>query len=1047
MFFQRDHVSKGDEAYRKGSLSKAAAHYLKAKRYRQAAKIYEELGEFHKAADIYESRGHTLEAAQVLAAQGELKRAVSLFEKAGDFRRAAETSSKLRSFVRAGRLFEKAEMFDRAASSFGKVDELELVLRALEKESAQLRTRRRDEPEPGLDKKIRDNVSRRAETLAKIGRYLEAAELLAEHGADERAAPLFARAGRSGLAAQAYLAAGRFDDALKSIEGVGEAEDELRAEIYLRCARHADAARLFESLGRFDAAASAYEGEEAWSEAAALWEKAGVLDRAAELYLQLQRHADAGRCLIADGQAERAGDAFRTSGLHREAADAYSEAGRLLAAGESYLEAEDQDAAREAFAAVAEDHPDYGKACSQLVPLLAEGSSVDVAWQLWKEVAKKGLPIPSRERIYVEARLQEARGRYQEAETLYQKVLAESFDFRDAAERLRDVRGKVSFFSDELNEVEEAAADNPSETVSAESVSAEPVSTEPASPQPVSPEPVSPPSTPRQPTSASGSFSALPSLIDTADLPFAIREEIEPWWQGAAFFRADDRRSDREVFLVSFPLAEIGGREDGFRHAMKEVAAVRHPAILQLQEAILASDKVLLLYQPFSGRTLGRRLRTDKLAPAAALGLIAQLCEALAAAHKLGVTHQWISPRTVLTDDDDRIKLVGLGLREILADRDDTSRAYLSPEVREDGIVGPASDVFSLGLLALELLQAQLPASSNAEISSDSVGWSSEVDSAVPAPLRDLLVRAVSPQPSKRPSTEELRVALTNLGLVPGQVLADRYQILGALGSGGMSRVYRARDRDLDEELAIKTLLSSNLGSDDEERLLREVRICRKISHPNVVRVHDIGRFTGGFFVTMELLDGSGLDGIIEREAPLSLERIKKLLTEIASALAEAHRLKIIHRDLKPSNVMLCDGRVKVVDFGIARMADGSAGNLTKTGVAIGSPMYMAPEQIQGKPLTGSCDIYSLGVIAYTLLTGREPFTGETTTAVALKHLYEPPPEIRGLRPKLPDPWIELIESMLAKSPEDRPGSAHELGERLTGLPDMDIETEIDTVE
>ncbi|MEE8525009.1 MAG: protein kinase, partial [Thermoanaerobaculia bacterium] len=982
MFFNRDHVSKGDEHYRKGSLSKAAEHYLKAKRYRQAASIYEELAEFDKAADIYDRQGDSLEAAQLLAAQGEHKRAVSLFEKAGDFRHAAEASLKIRSYVRAGRLFEKAEMFSRAAECFGKVNELELVVGVLEKESAHLRARRREESDPGLEKKIRANVSRRAETLVTIGRHLEAAELLAEHGADERAAPLFARAGRPTLAAQAYLAAGRFGEALRTIEDAGDVEDELRAEIYLNCARHSDAARLFERMGRFDAAASAYEGDEAWSEAAALWEKAGSLGRAAELYLQLHRNADAGRCLAADGQPERAAEAFRKSGVHRQAADAYREAGRLLSAGESYLEAGDENAARKALEAVTEEHRDYGRASLLLVPLLAEQGSLDGARHRWQMLEKKKIPISSLERLYVEARLCEASGRYQEAETLYQKVLAERFNFRDVVGRLRDVRGKVSFSAEVLAS---AAVDERRESGSE-----------------VAPE--------HRPGPASGSFSALPSLLDTSDLPFEIREPIESWWKGAAFFRATDRRHDREVLLVSFPLAEVGGREEAFRQAMKEVAAVHHPTVLQLQEAILASDKVLLLYEPFAGETLGKRLSRHHLTPLAALNLITQLCEALAAAHKLGVTHQWISPRTVLTDDDDRIKVVGLGLREVLADRDDTSRAYHSPEVLGDGIVGPASDVFSLGLLAIELLQAQLPAahSRREALTGAAVGWPPAVEEAVSASVRDLLIRAVSTAPSARPSTEELKVALSALGLVTGQVLADRYQILGLLGSGGMSRVYRARDRDLGEEVAIKTLLSSAIGSEDEERLLREVRICRRISHPNVVRVHDLGRFLGGFFITMELLDGSGLDRLIEQEAPLGLQRVKELLTEIAGGLAEAHRLQIVHRDLKPSNVMLCDGRVKVVDFGIARMTDGSAGHVTRTGQVIGSPMYMAPEQIQGLPVSGSCDIYALGIIAYTLLTGQEPFVGETTTAIALKHLHEPPPDIRGLRPKLPAPWIEL---------------------------------------
>ena len=483
----------------------------------------------------------------------------------------------------------------------------------------------------------------------------------------------------------------------------------------------------------------------------------------------------------------------------------------------------------------------------------------------------------------------------------------------------------------------------------------------------------------------------------------------------------------------------MASRIDGFRHAMRQVQALGHPTILKLYELILASDKVLLLYEPFDGETLSRRLNSEPLPAVTSLNLIVQLAEALSTAHKLGVTHQWISPRTILIDADGRIKLVGIGLRDVLADRDETSRAYMSPEVRDEGVIGPASDVYSLGLLAVELLRARMPEGwRDRGDEPGKVEWPDDVQTAVGGSALRVLVRALASDPLKRPSTAELAAALSSAGLVPGQILADRYEILGELGRGGMSRVYKARDRAFpDEEVAIKTLLTPALGrSDDEERLMREVQICRKISHPNVVRVHDYGRFPGGIFVTMELLDGPGLDTMIERKKPLAIARVREILKGIAAALSEAHRLKIIHRDLKPSNVILVDERVKVLDFGIARMGDSSAANLTRTGEVVGSPMFMAPEQIQGQPLAGTCDLYALGVIAFTLLTGREPFLADTTTAIVMKHLHEPPPDARGLRPELPQEWVDLLAKLLAKKPTERYQSADELIGVLYQLPD-----------
>ncbi|MEO1369780.1 MAG: serine/threonine-protein kinase, partial [Acidobacteriota bacterium] len=315
------------------------------------------------------------------------------------------------------------------------------------------------------------------------------------------------------------------------------------------------------------------------------------------------------------------------------------------------------------------------------------------------------------------------------------------------------------------------------------------------------------------------------------------------------------------------------------------------------------------------------------------------------------------------------------------------------------------------------------------------VRWPAEVEKEIPSSLRLFLVRCLDKDPLARPSTAEMAAALAAIGFLPGQLLDDRYEIVREIGRGGMSRVYRAIDRDLGGDLAIKTVLTPALGrTEDEERLFREVQISRRITHTNVVRVHDLGRFPGGIFVIMELLEGPGLDEVIRDEAPVERGRVKGLLLEIASALGEVHRLQIVHRDLKPGNVILVDGRVKVLDFGIARVTDDST-HLTRTGEVIGSPLYMSPEQIQGHPLDGRCDLYALGVITYTLLSGREPFAADSPTSVVLKHLNEPPPNIKQIVPDLPDEWVALLDRMLAKKPEDRFADAEAVFEAASALP------------
>ncbi|MCH9647026.1 MAG: protein kinase [Deltaproteobacteria bacterium] len=268
-----------------------------------------------------------------------------------------------------------------------------------------------------------------------------------------------------------------------------------------------------------------------------------------------------------------------------------------------------------------------------------------------------------------------------------------------------------------------------------------------------------------------------------------------------------------------------------------------------------------------------------------------------------------------------------------------------------------------------------------------------------------------------------------------GILLAERYEIQGEVARGGMGRVYRALDRELGEVVALKTLLQP-VDSDKEEeaRLLREVQICRKITHPNIVRVYDLGRFEGGIFVTMELLEGQPLDSLLENGRQLPFAQIKGILMELLAGLEEAHSLGVVHRDLKPGNVFLTSGRLKILDFGIARM-DNVGAKLTQTGTAIGSPLYMSPEQLQGSELDGRSDLYSLGTLTYALLAGQEPFLGRQISAIFLAQLSEEPPDVRDFRPDTPLPWISFLKGLLAKKPEERYGSAKEVMDVVRTLP------------
>jgi serine/threonine protein kinase len=289
-------------------------------------------------------------------------------------------------------------------------------------------------------------------------------------------------------------------------------------------------------------------------------------------------------------------------------------------------------------------------------------------------------------------------------------------------------------------------------------------------------------------------------------------------------------------------------------------------------------------------------------------------------------------------------------------------------------------------------------------------------------------------------------VATHTRSTVPdNEVIAGRYELVEVVGTGGMSSVYKAHDRLLERNVALK-ILHPHYGDDEEyvERFRREARAVAQMSHPNIVTVIDRGEDDGQQFIVFEYVDGENLKQMVERNGPLPARRAVELGLEMAEALAFAHEHGLVHRDVKPQNVLLTpDGEAKMTDFGIARSLDVEHG-VTQTGTVLGTSNYLSPEQASGKPVTPATDVYSLGVVMFELLTAEVPFPGENFVAVAMKHINEPPPDLRELRPDVPLRLIAAIERALEKDPARRFGSmdqfAWELKQCLAemGSPDAD---------
>ncbi len=252
------------------------------------------------------------------------------------------------------------------------------------------------------------------------------------------------------------------------------------------------------------------------------------------------------------------------------------------------------------------------------------------------------------------------------------------------------------------------------------------------------------------------------------------------------------------------------------------------------------------------------------------------------------------------------------------------------------------------------------------------------------------------------------------------EVLFGRYQVLEELGEGGMGRVVRVLDTSLHEEVALKLIRA---GRAEEritlERFRNEIRLARKIAHPNVCRMFDFAESEGTPYITMEFVRGESLRHLLDRSGKLSPERTIEFALGICRGLAEAHRLGVIHRDLKPQNLMIDDeGEPKILDFGIARST--ATSGMTRAGTLVGTPEYMSPEQAEGIEADERSDIYALGVILYEMVVGRPPFVGDTPIAVAMKHKTEPPPRLNSLLAMMPAALARVIVTCLQKRPADR---------------------------
>src|SRR6266545_1548916 len=463
----------------------------------------------------------------------------------------------------------------------------------------------------------------------------------------------------------------------------------------------------------------------------------------------------------------------------------------------------------------------------------------------------------------------------------------------------------------------------------------------------------------------------------------------------------------------------------------------------------------------FPGETLKARIERGPLPLARALDVAVQISSGLAAAHRRGIVHGDVKPGNILVSPGERVKVVDFGIGQL--EEAPGATPYRSPEQLRGEPVDARSDIWSLGAVLFEMLTGKglFQDDSDREpvqrILEDAPLPLAERLIRVPLAVQRIVERALAKSPNARYATIEemsadllaidttgipddvapaLDETVTNVQLAAGPPrlsgrTVSHFRIGEPLGSGGMGVVYQAEDTRLGRPVALKFLAPERVRDPAAKvRFFTEARAASALDHSNLCTILEVGESEDGLlFLAMPRYDGESLERRIAR-GPMPVEQALDLAVQAASGLAKAHQHGIIHRDVKPDNLFVTrDGVVKILDFGIAKLA-GEVGP-TRAGTALGTPSYMAPEQMRGEPVDARADVWSLGVVLYEMLAGRRPFVGGTGAAVVHSVLHDAPEPLTHLRPELPAELHRVLSRMLAKDPEQRYANA---AEALAGL-------------
>jgi len=476
-----------------------------------------------------------------------------------------------------------------------------------------------------------------------------------------------------------------------------------------------------------------------------------------------------------------------------------------------------------------------------------------------------------------------------------------------------------------------------------------------------------------------------------------------------------------------------------------------HPAIRHVYDAGVVGELAYRIGNWTDGEELEEAVQRGPRSIPSVLSLARDLLGALAHAHLQGIIVRRIVPASVLMGGSGGTTITDLRfssytLPAVPAGTRPDMPMYMAPEVRDGAVGDPACDVYTAGALLYFAVTGQHP-----PLDPRDVVRPTELRPTCPRAIERIVLRALKPASEDRyltaaemledlasdAGTFETRAATVGQSPLTGtedrarwekwlrRALGDDYELLGLLGSGGFGRVYRVRDLHLEREVALKVLHPA-LTQDPEvvERFRREAQLAARLSHPNIVNIYDIaGRF-GLIWYTMELIDGPSLAQLVERDGPLPLDQVLRLLREALSALAHAHGYGLVHRDIKPENMLIDPaGSVQITDFGLALALRGKYGGATSQS---GTPQFASPEQLLGERVDQRSDLYSLAAVVYYALLGTPPFPGATTEQVLARQTTNQLPSARERREDVSEAFERVLDRALSADLESRFPSAAE---------------------